>query len=81
MLADTAADVAVLAALTAEFGDGTYRGDAAAAAILAEAGARAAAKLVAVNLTVTEDDERLRRAREAEEAARRAAARALDAGP
>ena len=80
-IADTAADVAALAALAAERGDGTYRGDAAAAAVLAEAGARAAAKLVAVNLTITDDDARLLRARLAEEAAGDAARRALDSGP
>ena len=80
-IADTAADVAMLAALAAERGDGTYRGDAAAAAILAEAGARAAANLVALNLTITSDDERLRRARRAADDARHAVARALDAGP
>jgi formiminotetrahydrofolate cyclodeaminase len=80
-IADTAADVAELAALVAEMGDGTYRGDAAAASVLAEAGARAAAKLVAVNLTVTSDDPRLIRARKAADAARAAAERALDSGP
>jgi formiminotetrahydrofolate cyclodeaminase len=80
-IADTAADVAELAALVAEMGDGTYRGDAAAAALLAEAGARAAEKLVAVNLTVTPEDPRLVRARRAAEAAHAAVARALDSGP
>jgi len=80
-IADTAADVAELAALAAEMGEGTYRGDAAAAAVLAEAGARAAAKLVGLNLTVTADDARMVRARGAAEAARAAAARALDSGP
>ena len=77
-IAETAADVATLAALAAELGDGTYRSDAAAAAVLAAAGARAAAHLVAVNLTVQEGDVRLVRARASEQAAADAAARALD---
>jgi formiminotetrahydrofolate cyclodeaminase len=77
-IAETAADTAVLAALAAELGDGTYRADAAAAAVLAAAGARAAAHLVAVNLTVSEGDIRLVRARASEQAAAEAAARALD---
>ncbi len=80
-IAETAADVAALAALAAELGDGTYRGDAAAAALLADAGARAAANLVAVNLGTKAGDERLRRARLSEEATAAAVSRALDAGP
>jgi formiminotetrahydrofolate cyclodeaminase len=79
-IADTAADTASLAALAAELGAGTYRADAAAAAVLAAASARVAAHLVAVNLTVSEGDERLERARTNETAAAEAAARALDAG-
>jgi formiminotetrahydrofolate cyclodeaminase len=77
-IAETAADTASLAALAAELGDGTYRSDAAAAAVLAAAGARAAAHLVAVNLTVQEGDVRLVRARASEQSAADAAARALD---
>jgi methenyltetrahydrofolate cyclohydrolase len=77
-IAETAADTASLAALAAELGDGTYRSDAAAAAVLAAAGARAAAHLVAVNLTVQEGDTRLVRARASEQVAADAAARALD---
>ena len=77
-IAETAADTASLAALAAELGDGTYRSDAAAAAVLAAAGARAAAHLVAVNLTVQEGDVRLVRARASEQVAADAAARALD---
>jgi formiminotetrahydrofolate cyclodeaminase len=80
-IAEAGADVAVLAALTAELGEGTYRGDAAAAAVLAHAGARAAANLVALNLGMREHDTRLGQARRSEEAAAAAAARALDAGP
>lgn len=79
-IAEAAADTAVLAALAAEFGEGAYRPDAAAAAVLAAAGARAAAHLVAVNLAVQEGDDRLVRARASEETAADAAARALDAG-
>jgi formiminotetrahydrofolate cyclodeaminase len=77
-IAETAADTAMLAALVAELGDGTYRSDAAAAAVLAAAGANAAAHLVAVNLTVKEDDWRLVRARACAQHAEDAAARALD---
>ena len=77
-IAETAADTASLAALAAELGEGTYRPDAAAAAVLAAAGARAAAHLVAVNLTVQEGDARLARARASEQVAADAAARALD---
>ena len=49
-IAAIAADVAVLAADVAEHGNPNLRGDAAAAAVLAEAGARVAANLVAINL-------------------------------
>lgn len=77
-IAETAADTAMLAALAAELGDGTYRSDAAAAAVLAAAGAKSAAHLVAVNLTVREGDGRLVRARACAEHAEDAAARALD---
>lgn len=81
MIASTAADVAVLAATVAERGDGTFRGDAAAAAVLAEGAARSASHLVAINLAVTEHDPRLAHARLLEETAAAAARRALDAGP
>ena len=77
-IAETAADTAILAALAAQLGDGTYRSDAAAAAVLAAAGASAAAHLVAVNLTVQEGDHRLARARACAQHAEDAAARALD---
>lgn len=62
-IGEVASDVAVLAARTAEPGDGTFRGDAASAAVLAEAAARAAEALIAANLTVAEADDRLVRAR------------------
>ena len=63
VIAEAGADVAALAALVAELGTADRRGDAMAAAVLAESGARAAAELVAVNLTVTPEDERVTRAR------------------
>ena len=71
-------DTALLAELTAELGDPTFRADATAACVLAAAGARAAAHLVAVNLTVQEGDPRLVRARRTADSAADAAARALD---
>ena len=61
-IAEAGADAASLAALVADRGIADRRGDAVAAAWLAEAGTRAAAALVAVNLTVKADDERLKRA-------------------
>jgi methenyltetrahydrofolate cyclohydrolase len=78
-IADAAADTAQLAALAAELGEGAYRPDAAAAAVLAAAGAKAAAHLVAVNLTIQAGDQRLARAQASEAVAADAAARALDA--
>ena len=80
-IAKEASEVAVLGALTAESGNPNLRGDAVAAAILAEAGARVAANLVVINLGTTEADERVARAREHVAAAAAAARRALDAGP
>lgn len=80
-LCDVAADVAVLAAQTAEQGEGTFRADAASAAVLAEGVARAAEALVRANLTVTPSDARLARARSLTEVAADARRRALDAGP
>jgi formiminotetrahydrofolate cyclodeaminase len=79
-IAEAAADTASLAALAAKLGEGAYRPDAAAAAVLAAAGARAAAHLVAVNLGVQEGDDRLVRARGSEQTAADAAASAVDAG-
>ena len=80
-IAETAADVAELGATLAEEGNPNLRGDAAAAAILSEAAARAAANLVEITLATTESDERIGRARELAQAARVAAERALAAGP
>ena len=80
-IAETAADVAELGATLAEEGNPNLRGDAAAAALLSEAAARAAANLVEINLATTETDERIGRARELAHAAHVAAERALAAGP
>jgi methenyltetrahydrofolate cyclohydrolase len=72
-IAEAAADVAALAALVAEHGDPARRADAVSAGLVAAGCARAAAELVAVNLTVSANDERIRRANLlAEEAARTA---------
>jgi formiminotetrahydrofolate cyclodeaminase len=68
----------MLAADVAEAGNPNLCGDAAAGAALAEAGTRAAAKLVAVNLGTMREDERVVAAKAFVEAARRAAKRALD---
>jgi formiminotetrahydrofolate cyclodeaminase len=76
LLAEAAADVAELAALAADEGDQRRRPDAVAAAVLAEAGARAAAHLVAVNLAAASGDGRVERAERAAEAASSAAGRA-----
>jgi formiminotetrahydrofolate cyclodeaminase len=77
-IAALGADVAELAALAGEYGDGTYRADATAAAALASGGATAAAHLVRVNLGVRADDPRLVRARASEQAAQEVAARLLE---
>jgi len=72
-IAEAAADVAGLAALVAEHAEPALRADAVAAGFVAAGCARAAAELVAVNLTVSADDERVRRVELlAEEAARAA---------
>lgn len=76
-IAQLGADVAELAALSAERCEGAYHADAAAAAALAAGGAGAAAHFVEVNLAVREGDERLRRARQSRQAAVDAAERAL----
>lgn len=77
-IAEAAADTAALAAAVAANGAPGRRGDVVGAALLAEAAARAAAHLVAVNLTMTTDDERLRRANAAVEAAAEYARTAVD---
>ena len=68
-IAETGADVAGLARLAAERGEGHLRGEAVAAAVLAHAGVRAAAHLVTINLATRADDDRCTRAGLAEQAA------------
>ena len=80
-IAAVASDVALLAADIAENGNPNLRGDAAAAAALAGAGARVAANLVAINLGAVESDERVARARALAAAASAAAGRALAPSP
>ncbi len=62
-VAEAAAEIAVLAALVAQEGNDRLRGDALMAVELAEAGARGAAELVAINLAGL-DDPRVRRAQD-----------------
>jgi methenyltetrahydrofolate cyclohydrolase len=81
VIAEAGADVACLAAEVADRGAPDRRGDAITAALIAEAAARAAANLVAVNLTVTPDDERLVRAEAVTSVASAAAREALRSVP
>jgi methenyltetrahydrofolate cyclohydrolase len=76
-IAEVGADVADLAATLAEQGKPDMRGDAVAGAVLAEAGTRAAAHLVRINLGAAPDDVRVARATASAEAAARSAQRAL----
>jgi methenyltetrahydrofolate cyclohydrolase len=78
-IAEAGCDLAGLAALLVERGNPEVRADAAVAAVLAEGGARAAAKLVAINLGASSDDDRVRQARALVEQATEAAHRALAA--
>ena len=78
-IADAAADAGVLAAEAAVHCSAAVRGDALAAALLAEAAARSAAELVAINLALQPDDARIARARALVDSATMAAARALAA--
>jgi methenyltetrahydrofolate cyclohydrolase len=69
-IADEAANAATLAASVAERGSQAVRGDAAVAALLSAAAARAAANLVAINLAAGTEQELVARARDvAEDAA------------
>jgi methenyltetrahydrofolate cyclohydrolase len=74
-IAEASADVALLAVEVAEHCEPALRVDAIAAAHLAEGAARAAAELVAVNLGVAADDERLELARRMVRSAAGAASR------
>ena len=74
-IAEAAAAVAELAGYVAEHAEPARRADAVSAGLIAAGCAHAAAELVAVNLTMAANDERLRRANLlAEEAARTAEA-------
>lgn len=76
-IAETCVDVAMLAVELVERGNPNLHGDAATAALLAEAAVRASANLVEINLGTREGDERLERARALVEIVRRTARRAL----
>jgi len=78
-IAEVAADIAALAADVVERGNPNLRGDAAAGAVLAEAAARISANLVAINLTMQEEDERVARALALADNATRSAKRAVRA--
>jgi formiminotetrahydrofolate cyclodeaminase len=78
-IARVAADVALLGALAAEAAEDRVRPDALAAAVLAAGAASAAAGIVAVNLGVTADDDRLARAQAHARAAEASAAHAREA--
>lgn len=77
-IAETACDVALLAAHAAERGDGEVRADAVTAVLLAHGAARAAAHLVEVNLTSGAEDERVRRVRDLARTAAVAAEQAVE---
>jgi methenyltetrahydrofolate cyclohydrolase len=76
-IAETACDVAQLAAHVADRCEGDVRADAVAAAALAHGAARAAAHLVEVNLAAAEGDPRIARARDLVRAAGAAADEAV----
>ncbi len=78
-IAEAGSDLACLAALLVEHGNPEVRADAAAASVLAEGGARAAAKLVEINLGAMEDDPRVRHVRSLVAVASEASERALAA--
>jgi formiminotetrahydrofolate cyclodeaminase len=80
-IAEAALDVASLAAELVERGNPNIRGDAATAALLAEAAVRATANLVEVNLATREGDERIERARALVEMSRRISRRVLEPTP
>jgi formiminotetrahydrofolate cyclodeaminase len=78
-IAEAGSDLASLAALLVENGNPEVRADAAAACVLAEGGTRAAAKLVEINLSATDDDPRVRHVRVLVAVAAEASQRALAA--
>jgi methenyltetrahydrofolate cyclohydrolase len=81
VIAEAGADVASLAALIADRGTPERRGEAVAAALLAEAGTHSAAYLVATNLVVAPDDARVVKARAVAKLASAAARVALESAP
>jgi formiminotetrahydrofolate cyclodeaminase len=76
-IAQSGADVADLASFAVTAGHPDLRADAVVAVVLAEAGARAAAHLVAINLAVTQGDARLEAAQGAAASAAAARERAV----
>jgi formiminotetrahydrofolate cyclodeaminase len=78
-IAEAGCDLASLAALLVENGNPEVRADAAAAAILAESGARVAAQLVGTNLGANADDPRVRHVESLVESAADSSERALAA--
>jgi formiminotetrahydrofolate cyclodeaminase len=79
-IAEAAVDVALLSVTVAQLGDQSLRADAVTAAALAAGAARAAAELVAVNLTTSAEDERVLRARKLAQQAADAAEEAFTGG-
>jgi formiminotetrahydrofolate cyclodeaminase len=79
-IAELAAELAGLAAVTAGAGSPHLAGDAIAAAVLAEGACAAAARLVTINLAGAPDDPRLRRAGELVDTAGRARVAAIASG-
>ena len=80
-IAEIGADVARLAVDLAERGNPNLAGDAYTSGVLAEAGTRAAANLVVVNLGGDDGDERVRRARGLAASSSESAGHAVDADP
>lgn len=78
-IVEAGSDLACLAALLVENGNPEVRADAAVACVLAEGGARAAAKLVETNLGATDEDPRVRHVRTLVDVAGEASERALAA--
>jgi methenyltetrahydrofolate cyclohydrolase len=79
-IVEAAADIAELSVTVVQNGDPSLRPDAAAAGAFAAAAARAAAELVAVNLTASADDPRVVQAHALAEGAARAAGQAYAGG-
>jgi formiminotetrahydrofolate cyclodeaminase len=75
-IAAIAADIARLSVTVAQAGDPALRADAVAAGLLSAAAAASAAELVAVNLTASDKDERVLRARKLADDAAEAAGEA-----